>query len=76
MNKSPFLNDLRDHMLVMRYSKRTADSYIQWIKYFIVFHKKQHPRNLGDKEVRQFISHLALNRLYVVKQNWDESNSI
>jgi len=62
MNKSPFLTDLRDHMLVMRYSKRTADSYIQWIKYFIVFHKKQHPRDLGDKEVRQFISHLALNR--------------
>ena len=46
----------------MRYSKRTVNSYIYWIKYFIFFHKKQHPKNMGDKEVRQFISHLALNR--------------
>jgi len=62
MNKSPFLSDLRDHMLTMRYSKRTVDSYVQWVKYFIVFHKKQHPSEMGDKEVKQFISHLAINR--------------
>ena len=62
MNNSPFLQDLRDHMLTMRYSRRTVDSYIHWIKYFIVFHKKQHPRMLGAQDVRQFISHLALNR--------------
>lgn len=42
INKSPFLNDLRNHMLMMRYSERTLDSYLQWIKYFIVSHKKQH----------------------------------
>lgn len=62
MNRSPFLNDLRDHMLTMRYSKRTVHSYIQWIKYFIVFNKKQHPRDMGDAEVRRFLSHLAINR--------------
>lgn len=49
-------------MITMRYSKRTIDSYIHWIKYFIVFHKKKHPRELGAKEVKQFISHLAVNR--------------
>lgn len=49
-------------MLVIRYSKRTIDSYSYWIKYFIIFNKKQHPNDLGIGEIRNFITHLAVNR--------------
>lgn len=62
MAASPFLKAVRDQMLVHNYSKRTVDSYLYWIKYFIVYHKKQHPEQLGAKDVRQFLGHLALNR--------------
>lgn len=61
MTSSPFLQDFRNHMLTLRYSRRTVDSYAYWVKYFILFHKKQHPKTLSGAQVKQFISHLALN---------------
>jgi integrase len=53
---SPFLNS----MSVRHYSKRTIKSYLYWIKYFNVFHSKQHPREMGSLEVEQFLTHLAV----------------
>jgi site-specific recombinase XerD len=35
---------------------------VQWIKRFILFHDKRHPREMGVKEVEQFLSDLAVNR--------------
>jgi hypothetical protein len=43
-------------------SLRTEDSYRDWIRHFILFHRKQHPRLLGAKEVEAFLNHLAVNR--------------
>jgi hypothetical protein len=40
MAKSPFLDSISDFMRTRRYSKRTVDSYLLWIKAFIVFHAK------------------------------------
>ncbi|WP_438971932.1 integron integrase [Methylophaga sp.] len=62
MSSSPFLNSIREFMLVRRYSLRTIDSYLYWIKYFIVFNKKKHPREMGDNEVEAFLTHLAVHR--------------
>lgn len=62
MSSSPFLNSIREFMLVRRYSRRTIDSYLYWIKYFIVFNQKKHPRDMGDKEVEAFLTHLAVQR--------------
>jgi hypothetical protein len=36
--------------------------YVGWIKWFIYFHGTRHPAEMGAEEVRQFISHLALDR--------------
>ena len=44
------------------YSYRTEQSYVQWIKRFIYFNDKQHPKDLGEKEICRFVSHLAVNR--------------
>lgn len=62
MSSSPFLNSIREFMLVRRYSRRTIDSYLYWIKYFIVFNQKKHPREMGDNEVEAFLTHLAVQR--------------
>jgi len=49
-------------MRVRHYSRRTEDAYIRWIKEFIVFHGKRHPSELGEQEVTEFLSHLAVKR--------------
>ena len=46
----------------MHYSLRTEETYVQWIKRFILFHGKRHPRDMGAKEVEAFLSHLAVQR--------------
>jgi len=33
---------------------------VSWIKRFILFHGKRHPRDMGVQEVEQFLSHLAI----------------
>ena len=31
---------------------------MDWIRRYILFHKKCHPKDMGEKEISQFISHL------------------
>lgn len=59
---SPFLESISRYMTVRRYSKRTIKSYLYWIKYFIIFHKKRHPVELAGFEVEQFLTYLAVDR--------------
>ncbi|OGT73564.1 MAG: integrase [Gammaproteobacteria bacterium RIFCSPLOWO2_02_FULL_57_10] len=59
---SPFLESISRHMLAKRYSKRTIDTYLYWIRYFINFHKKRHPTDMGGAEVEQFLNFLAVDR--------------
>src|SRR5215510_635282 len=42
-------------------SLRTEDAYRNWIKRFILFHGKRHPRDLDAEAVRSFLTHLAVN---------------
>ena len=44
------------------YSRRTEKSYSGWIKRFILFHGKRHPREMGEGEITAFLSHLATKR--------------
>ncbi len=59
---SPFLQSIADFMAVRRYSKRTISTYLYWIKYFILFHRKRHPGEMHGNEVEQFLTHLATER--------------
>ncbi len=59
---SPFLDSVRDSMRVRHYSIRTEQAYIGWIKRFILFHNKRHPRELGEQEVVEFLTYLAVSR--------------
>ena len=64
--KSPFLDSVSDYMSVRRYSKRTIRSYVYWIRYFIVFNKMRHPRDMGAAEVERFLTHLSVTRQVAV----------
>lgn len=44
------------------YSHRTEKAYVDWIRRFILYHGKRHPREMGGLEVAQFLSHLASER--------------
>jgi integron integrase len=54
------LDTVRAAIEVRHYSRRTQETYVQWIKRFIVFSGKRHPRELGAREVTLFLSHLAI----------------
>ncbi len=61
-NSSPFLEKVRDAIRLKHYSIRTEQSYVYWIKRFILFHEKKHPETMGEGEVVQFLTHLALEQ--------------
>ena len=44
------------------YSIQTEEAYVQWIRRFILFHNKRHPKDMGAKEVGQVLSDLAVTR--------------
>lgn len=56
------LDRVRWHLRVKRYSIRTEQAYLDWIKRFILFHDKRHPAEMGQAEVAAFLSYLAVNR--------------
>lgn len=62
MYKSPFLNEVRNQLRLRGYAYATEKVYIHWIYTFIKFHSNQHPKDLREREVEQFLSHLAVNR--------------
>jgi integron integrase len=53
------LDQVRDKIRVKHYSIRTETQYLHWIKRFILYHNKRHPREMGAKEVESFLTHLA-----------------
>lgn len=53
---------VRDLIRVRHYSRRTEQAYVYWIKQFIFFHNKRHPKEMGGAEVAAFLSHLAVDR--------------
>lgn len=62
MSKSPLLEKVRDQMRVHHYSLRTEESYVQWIKRFILFHGKRHPAEMGEQEITAFLTYLAVKK--------------
>jgi len=60
MADSPKLLDLvRQTLRLKHYALRTKEAYVQWIRRFILFHNKRHPREMGMPEIRAFLVHLA-----------------
>jgi len=54
------LDQVRDVLRLKHYSIRTEQAYVDWIKRYILFHKKRHPKDMGRAEVEAFLTHLAV----------------
>ena len=54
------LDQVRDRLRLKHYSIRTETQYVQWIRRFILFHDKRHPRDMGVAELEAFLTHLAV----------------
>ena len=63
------LDRVRAAIRTRHYSRRTEEAYVSWIRRFIVFHGKRHPRELGEPEVTAFLSSLADRRVSGSTQN-------
>ncbi|WP_206486568.1 integron integrase [Thalassotalea sp. G2M2-11] len=61
---SPFLQMIAEKMNTQRYAKRTINTYLYWIKGYINFCHKTHPKQCGNEEVEEFLNYLA-NQLLV-----------
>lgn len=55
------LDQIRDRIRLKHYSIRTENTYVDWVKRFILFHGKRHPSSTGKADVEAFLSHLAVN---------------
>ena len=56
------LDQLRQALRLRHRSSRTEQAYVQWVKRFILFHRKRHPAELGAEEITEFLNHLATQR--------------
>jgi integron integrase len=54
------LDRVRSAIRVRHYSIRTEQAYVQWIRRFILFHRKRHPAEMGGAEIAAFLTHLAV----------------
>jgi integron integrase len=51
-----------DAIRIKHYSHRTEQTYKDWIKRYILFHGKKHPKDMGAGEIQAFITHLAVEK--------------
>lgn len=56
------LHQLRDRIRFRHYSRHTEDAYVHWVRRYVLFHGKRHPRDLSAEHVTAFLSALANDR--------------
>jgi integron integrase len=56
------LDQVSDAIRTKHYSLRTEKTYIEWIRRYILFHQKRHPKDMGAEEIQSFITYLATQR--------------
>ena len=55
------LDQVRNAIRARHYSRRTEEAYAHWIKRYILFHGKRHPREMGASHVAAFLTSLAVH---------------
>jgi site-specific recombinase XerD len=61
-NPPKLLDQVRTAIRLRRMSYSTEQTYTDWIKRFILFHNKRHPREMGAPEIRDFLAYLVNER--------------
>jgi integron integrase len=53
------LEKVRERIGYCHHSLSTEKAYVHWVRRYVRFHHKRHPRELGSTEVEAFLTHLA-----------------
>jgi integron integrase len=62
MQQPKLLDQVRNTIRLRHLSHRTEEAYIYYIKRYIIFHNKRHPKEMGAEEIQAFLTHLAVNK--------------
>jgi len=62
VTKPKLMDQLREAIRVRHYSYKTEQSYVQWVKRYILFRDKRHPSAMGEAEIRHFLNHLVVDK--------------
>jgi integrase len=54
------LDQVKEAARLKHFSFRTEKSYLYYIRNFILFHDKRHPKDMGTPEIEAFLTHLAV----------------
>jgi integron integrase len=50
----------RERIRTRHLALRTEQAYLQWMRRYVKFHHRRHPREMGAAEVEAFLSHLTM----------------
>ena len=56
------LDQVKTKIRFLHYSDATEKTYTYWIRQYILFHRKKHPKDMGKIEIEQYLSYLATHR--------------
>jgi hypothetical protein len=59
------LDQVRIAIRTRHYSIRTEASYVDWVRRYILFHQKKHPKDMGAAEIQAFLLQQARTRAAV-----------
>jgi len=62
MSEIRLLDRVRNTIRALHYSRKTEQAYCYWIRFYIRFHRCQHPSQLGAKDISAFLTWLAVHR--------------
>jgi integron integrase len=74
--KSPFLRELITFIRSKGLAYKTEQSYLHWIRRFVLFHNKKHPRELSEKDIEAFLGYLAIQRNVAINTQKTALNSL
>jgi site-specific recombinase XerD len=67
---------VRETIRLKHYSYRTEPTYLDWIKRYLLFHQKKHPCEMGEEEIKSFLTHLAVDKNVAVATQNQALNAI
>ena len=62
MEKPKLPDQVRNLMRMLHLSHKTERAYVSDIRDFILFHDKRHPKDIGVGEIRDYLTHLAVDK--------------
>jgi len=70
------MDQVSEVMRYYHYGHRTEEAYVRWIKGFIYFHNKRHPKDMGKEEIEAYLSHLAVKQHVAVSTQNQAFNAL